>query len=301
MLDMAQRLLRRTALNESKIEYVDLNLNPVQGCQHACTYCYARLIDLRFGKVKSKGEWHRPREFGNFMQLLEAELSQGKFSKEHEIFISTMTDVYQDFCAERGIGRRIIELIKEYRYTFRLLTKSPNVLQDKDILAYEQGLVGLSITTDPDNDSARKKWEPRAAPIQERLDVMEELSEVDGMKLWVSAEPFLPGTDFGRYFEAIFEHGGERLAELVVGKMNYVAGVDSEFDWEDVVRIIEEFAAKYHPGVRFHYKKEFTNFLEKRGQSPAQLGLISEEEFAERQLLRTWVVADAARPRIRSE
>ncbi|MCH8908712.1 MAG: hypothetical protein IH840_16630 [Candidatus Heimdallarchaeota archaeon] len=69
---------RNHAINKSKIEYVELNANPILGCSHACKYCYARKIDVRFKKVDSVNAWHRPQYFTNFFDLLEAELSKGR-------------------------------------------------------------------------------------------------------------------------------------------------------------------------------------------------------------------------------
>ena len=143
--------------------------------------------------------------------------------------------------------------------TYRLLTKATTLLADKDLFSYSKGMIGLSITTNAANDEARMHWEPRTPSIQERLDALNELSEVSEIKLWVSAEPFLPGTDFKAYFDEIFANTGEVLKELVVGKMNYVAGVDKQFNWGEVVNLIESYRERY-PKTRFHYKKEFVNY-----------------------------------------
>ena len=86
---------RNHAINKSKIEYVELNANPMLGCSHECKYCYARKLDVRFKKVKSDKEWHSPQYYTNFFDLLEHELSTGKIDPNKEIFMSTMTDLYQ--------------------------------------------------------------------------------------------------------------------------------------------------------------------------------------------------------------
>ncbi len=271
--------IRRTAINESKIEYVELNANPMQGCAHACTYCYARKLDMRFGKVKTKAQWHNPKYYNNYFDILERELESGKIDDTKEIFLSTMTDLYQDYAIKYGIGRRMIELLQEYRMTYRVLTKSPRIVEDKDLFVdYDKGKVGLSITTDSSNEVMRKKWEPRTKSIQKRLDALKELSH-ENINLWVSAEPFLPGTNFENYFKEIHEYSGPGLKEVIIGKMNYEANVDGKFDWKKAVVVSEMYRKKYLEKVRYHYKKEYWNYLTKQGWNPVQLKLSPMSDF----------------------
>lgn len=249
---------RKTAIRPSKIEYVDLNANPIQGCSHACTYCFSRKIDLQYKKVKSATEWHRPKLVSNFFELLEKEID--KIDSNHEIFLSTMTDVYQPAASKISLARLIIERFQEADLKYRVLTKSPDIVQDKDLFAnYKKGLIGLSITTDAINGTL-KKWEPRTKPIYQRLDTLKELHEYGDINLWVSVEPILPGTRIECLLRDVFYNARESLKELVIGKMNYVAGIDKLFDWKKMIRQIEDYRNLFSK-VKFHYKKETTKFL----------------------------------------
>lgn len=271
---------RNTAICASKIEYVELNANPIQGCSHACRYCYARKIDLRFGKVKSKAQWHNPKFFVNFFEILEKEIFKGNVDKDKEIFMSTMTDLYQPYSVKHGISRKLIEMVQDAGLKYRLLTKSPDVISDKDLHSgYKSGKVGLSITTNSSNEKERKHWEPRTTPIKNRLDTLKELDKIGGINLWVSAEPFLPKTDFEAYYNEIIEYGGDSLTEIVIGKMNYEAGIDELFNWEEVVKISEKFRIKFLGKIRFHYKKEFMNYLIRKNLTPWELTESAESEF----------------------
>jgi len=272
--------LRNTAVNESKIEYVELNANPILGCSHACKYCYARKLDMRFGKVKSAAQWHRPIYYSNFFEVLEKEIKCGKIDPEKEIFMSTMTDLYQPYAVKYGIARKLIELVQFANLKYRILTKSPQVLSDMDLHSgYEKGKVGLSITTDSKNEKNRKYWEPRTTEIVKRLKAMQKMDSYGDINLWVSAEPFLPGTDFDRYFQEIIEYGGDSLKEIIIGKMNYEAGVDEKFEWDEVVQACEKYRQKYKYRIRFHYKKEFMHFLQRKQLTPWDLNLAPREEF----------------------
>ena len=139
--------------------------------------------------------------------------------------------------------------------------------------------VGLSITTNSQNEENRKYWEPRTVPILKRLEAMQKMDSYGGVDLWVSAEPFLPGTDFDEYFQEIISYGGDSLHEIIIGKMNYEAGVDKVFEWGSVVRTCEEYRHKYKDRIRFHYKKEFMHFLERKHLTPWDLGIAPKEEF----------------------
>ncbi len=270
---------RNTAINVSKIEYVDLNANPILGCSHACQYCYARKIDLRFRKVQSEKKWHKPLMYSNFFELLEKELQRGKVDPDREIFLSTMTDLYQPYSIKYGIGRKLILLLQEYYCKYRILTKSQRIVEDKEILTYDKGKVGLSITTDSDNEVLRKYWEPRTVSIHERLEALKKLNRFGNIPLWVSAEPFLPATDFDKYYQEIITAGGNSLQEIIIGKMNYETGVDNLFNWEEVVRISEEYRHKYKGKIRFHYKKEFWNYLSHHKINPVDLKIANPSDF----------------------
>ena len=271
---------RKSAINVSKIEYVELNANPILGCSHACKYCYARKIDLRFGRVKSNAEWHRSKIFTNYLELLKTEIEKGKVDSKKEIFISTMTDLYQPISIKEDLPRKLISIIMDAKLKFRILTKSPEIKKDADLFSgYKNGKIGLSITTDSKNEKVRKKWEPKTSSISKRLDALRELDKCGSINLWVSAEPFLPKTDFGNYYKEILEFGGKSLKEIIIGKMNYEVGIDKQFDWKSVVEISEQYRKKHQSKIRFHYKREFWNYLTKKELTPVALGIAKTNEF----------------------
>jgi len=252
---------RKSILNRSKIEYVDWNCNPFVGCGHSCQYCYARMIDLRFKKVPNAVEWHKPQLVKNYMDLIEKKIHL--VGNDEEIFLSTMTDIYGADVHNLGVARKIITRFQEAGLKYRLLTKSGQVVKDADLFAgYKKGLVGLSITTDRNNKKMVKKWEPRTDDIAHRLWALNYLNEWGDINLWVSSEPFLPETDFYNYLLDIIYYGGNNLKEIVVGKMNYQAGMDDKFDWQNVITMIEYYR-DLQPSINWHYKKETTNYFEK--------------------------------------
>lgn len=224
--------------------------------------CYARMIDLRFNKVKNKVDWHKPKLVKNYMDLIEKKIHL--VGSNEEIFLSTMTDIYAADIHNLGVARKIITRFQESDLKYRLLTKSAKIKEDAELFSnYKNGLHGLSITTNSENYKMVKKWEPRTDRISERMWALTKLHNFGNINLWVSAEPFLPNTDFETYFDEIIGQGWSSLKEIVVGKMNYEKGMDLKFDWPDCIKWIEE-NRKITPGIKWHYKKETSNFFEKK-------------------------------------
>lgn len=254
-------LERRSAINVSKIEYTELNCNPLLGCSHRCIFCYSRKLDVRWKKVPNEDAWHKPQIYTNFIKILKNELETGKVDPNKDIFVSTMTDVYQPFAFKHDVARKIITLLQEYNCTYRILTKSPLVAKDIDLYdGYDKGKVGLSITTNSSNDEMRKHYEPGTRSIKERLIALHTLSQAD-IRLWISFEPILPETNFWKVFSELFGASKlkESIVEIEVGKMNYM-GIDDQFDWAEMVRIVETIR-KANMDKHWHYKSQTTKYL----------------------------------------
>jgi DNA repair photolyase len=189
----------KTILSNSKIfPYV---INPYVGCQHACTYCYARFM---------KRFTHHHEPWGQFVdikinapELLSQEI---KKKKPARVWVSGVCDPYQPVEGKYHLTRKCLELLMQSGWPVTLQTRSSLVLRDLDILkAGKDWEVGLSVTTA--DDSMRKLFEPSAPPIRERVRALEELHR-GGIKTYVMIAPMLPGA--------------ADLASLLIGKVDYV-------------------------------------------------------------------------------
>jgi DNA repair photolyase len=70
-----EKIIRKTLIYKSNVEYADYCLNYVEGCAHGCTYpCYAMMLKKRCGIVKSYEEWTKPKIVGNCLELIEKEI-----------------------------------------------------------------------------------------------------------------------------------------------------------------------------------------------------------------------------------
>jgi len=179
--------------NESPDLSFDRSINPYRGCEHGCSYCYARPTHAFLGL--SPGLDFETRLFAkpNAAQLLERELAAPDYSPR-SIALGTNTDPYQPIERERRITRSILEVLRSADHPVGIVTKSALVARDIDILGpmAKRGLskVALSVTTlDP---KLSRAMEPRAAAPEKRLETLELLSDA-GIPTAVMVAPIIPG------------------------------------------------------------------------------------------------------------
>lgn len=103
-------------MTKTKIEWTDYTLNPVVGCKHGCSYCYAKRMNDRFKWIE---KWDDPQWF------LERLKEPSKLRKPSKIFVCSMADLFGDWVPYRWI-EYVIEMTEENpQHTFQFLTKNP--------------------------------------------------------------------------------------------------------------------------------------------------------------------------------
>ncbi len=180
------------------------SLNPYRGCEHGCSYCFARpshaYLDL------SPGLDFETRIFAktNAPELLRQELAKPGY-RCSPIALGINTDAYQPTERRLGLTRRIIEVLAETRHPFSLITKNALVERDLDLLAPmardQLVQVYFSITTLDNHLSAR--LEPRASAPHSRLRAVHRLSEA-GIPVGVMFAPVIPWVNDSE-LEAVLE------------------------------------------------------------------------------------------------
>jgi DNA repair photolyase len=167
-------------------------INPYRGCEHGCTYCYARPTHAYMGL--SAGLDFESRLFAktNAAELLRKELG-AKGYEPATLALGANTDPYQPVERQYRITRAVLEVLNETNHPVGIVTKSALVTRDIDILQEMAGKglvkVALSITT-LDHKLARK-LEPRAATPGRRLQALELLSKA-GIPTVVMTAPVIP-------------------------------------------------------------------------------------------------------------
>jgi len=180
------------------------SINPYQGCEHGCVYCYARpshaYLDLSPGLDFETKLFAKP----NAAQLLRAELAKPGYACD-PIALGTNTDPYQPIEREWKVTRAILEVLAETGHPFSIVTKSSLVERDLDLIApmaaRNLARVYVSVTT-LDRRLART-LEPRAAAPQRRLATIRTLAQA-GVPVGVMTAPIIPQLN-DRDLEAILE------------------------------------------------------------------------------------------------
>jgi len=197
----------------SKSQVFDYVVNPYVGCQHGCTYCYARFMKRFTGHKELWGEFVDVKI--NAPDLLKHEIDK---KSPGRVWISGVCDPYQPLETVYELTRKCLEILVQYRWPVTVQTKSPLVLRDIDLLKESDKIeVGLSVTSA--DDEIRKLFEPSAPSIQERLKALERL-HLAGIRTYAMIAPMLPGAE-----ELPAQLSG-KVDYVLVDRMNYHYG-----DW----------------------------------------------------------------------
>jgi DNA repair photolyase len=187
--EIAKSILSR---NSSPDIPFNVSLNPYRGCEHGCIYCFARPTHSYLGL--SPGLDFESRLFAkvNAAELLRRELAKPGYVPEH-IAIGVNTDAYQPCERERGLTRQVLEVLKECRHPYGLITKSSLIERDIDLIApmAEKGQACAAITLTTLDPQIARTLEPRAAAPARRLRTIRTLTEA-GIPVSVSVAPIIP-------------------------------------------------------------------------------------------------------------
>jgi DNA repair photolyase len=208
------------------------SINPYQGCEHGCIYCFARpthsYLDL------SPGLDFETKLFAkeNAAQLLRKELSKPGYRCEVTA-LGVNTDCYQPIEREKRITRSILEVFSEFHHPVVIVTKSSLIERDIDILELmaKEGLVQVMVSvTTLDADLARK-LEPRAPAPYRRLEAVRRLTEagIPTGVLIAPVIPFLNDKDLERILEAAKEAGANRAGYVLLRLPHELKGLFT--DW----------------------------------------------------------------------
>ncbi|HAA21321.1 MAG TPA: radical SAM protein, partial [Cytophagales bacterium] len=181
----------------NKVESPDLpmpySINPYQGCEHGCIYCYARNSHQYWGFSAGLDFESKLIAKPNAPALLEKKF-QSKNWQPETISLSGNTDCYQPLEKELKITRQLLAVFLKYGNPVSIITKNQLVLRDLDILKLlaEQNLVHVYLSITTLDEDLRRKLEPRTATGTNRLKVVETLAQND-IPTGVMTAPIIPG------------------------------------------------------------------------------------------------------------
>jgi DNA repair photolyase len=182
-----KEIICKSVLSNSGIEPFDYSISPYVGCEHACVYCYARFM-MRFRASSEGKQWG---EFANAKINAPKILSREIRGKPKGVtWLSAVTDPYQPIEKKYELTRGCLQVLSTYKFPIWVQTKSSLVMRDVDLLAgFPEKDVGFTILTL--DDGLRKKIEPAASPVDERVAALAELSN-RGIRTFAFVGPILP-------------------------------------------------------------------------------------------------------------
>ncbi|MCL0057205.1 radical SAM protein [Dehalococcoidia bacterium] len=196
---IVREVYTKSILSRSKV--FDYVVNPYIGCEHACTYCYARFMKRFTGHREPWGEFVDVKI--NAPDLLKREIDR---TPPGRVWVSGVCDPYQPLERTYKVTKTCLEILVEHDWPITIQTKSALVLRDVALFAGSNKIeVGLTVTTG--DERVRELFEPNAASIKERIKALEKL-HLAGTRTYVMIAPMLPQA--------------EELAASLRGKVDYV-------------------------------------------------------------------------------
>lgn len=213
-------------------DLMNLSLNPYQGCEHGCVYCYARNTHEFWGYSAGLDFERKVIVKMNAPELLEKELSNPRHKAEPMMF-SGNTDCYQPVERKLQITRKMLEVLLKYRHPVAMITKNSLICRDIDILAEmaKKNLVHVTISITGMDESVRQKLEPRTSTYKNRFETLRILSEA-GIRTGILFGPVIPGLNSHEIPEVLetAAANGARSAGYTMVRLNGQVG-DIFRDW----------------------------------------------------------------------
>jgi len=235
----------KSILSKSGIPGVDYCLNPYVGCAHGCKYCYATFMKRFTGHTEPWGTFVDIKM--NAPEVLQRQL---KRTARGYVMLSSVTDPYQPLEERYRLTRRCLEILLKHQFPVGILTKSPLVLRDLDLLRqFDDIEVGMTITTE--DDRIKKIFEPQAPPIAARIQALKEIHD-QRISTYAFIGPLLPQNP-----EVLAGQIKPHVDSVLVDRMNYLnktiglyrrqhlsEWVESDFVDEILDRLKEAFSGK---------------------------------------------------------
>jgi DNA repair photolyase len=229
-------------------------VNPFRGCSHSCNYCFARpthtYLDFDAGRDFEREIVVKV----NAPELLRAELARPSWKGEH-VALGTNTDPYQWVEGRYELMRGIWEAFRDAANPCSVLTKSPLLLRDLDLMREINQVTDFSaaLSVPTLEERAWRSTEPRTPHPRARLEAVAELVRA-GIRTGILIAPIMPGiNDAPEQLEPLLAAAAEAGADYVTGiALHLRKGVrEVFFDWlrSERPELVSRYEALYRRGA----------------------------------------------------
>lgn len=188
----------------------DRSINPYQGCEHGCIYCYARpshsYLDLSPGLDFESKIFYKPNAAARLQETWEKPGYECK-----PITIGANTDPYQPAEKTTQVTRQLLELFLRHGHPVNLITKGTLITRDIDLLSElaARQLCSVAISVPTMDGTLKRIMEPRVPSAESRLKAITTLSTA-GVPTSALVAPIIPAindTEIERILEAVSDAG----------------------------------------------------------------------------------------------
>lgn len=213
------------------------SLNPYQGCEHGCIYCYARNSHEYWGYNAGIDFEQKILVKKNAPELLKQAFKKKNYQPE-AIMLSGNTDCYQPIERKLEITREILKTCLTYQHPVGIITKNALIQRDIDILSQlaAKQLVQVVISVTTLKEETRRILEPRTSAIKSRLETIRQLSDAN-IPVMVLMAPVIPAINSDEIL---------KLAEVVSDAGALSLGYQ-------IVRLNGQLEELFHNWVNIHY------------------------------------------------
>ena len=229
-------------------------INGFRGCTHACVWCFARpthkYLDFDAGRDFEREIVVKV----NAPELLRAELARPSWKGEH-VALGTNTDPYQWAEGRYKLMPGIWEAMRDAANPCSILTKSPLLLRDLEVMKQINGRTefsaALSIPTL--DEKAWRATEPHTPNPRARLEAVAELTRA-GIRTGVLIAPLMPGVNdapeqVDQIVELALEAGAAYVTPITLHLRGDVRGLWFEWLREHRPDLIPRYERLYRRGA----------------------------------------------------
>nr|WP_294897753.1 PA0069 family radical SAM protein [uncultured Pedobacter sp.] len=208
------------------------SINPYQGCEHGCIYCYARNAHEYWGFSAGLDFERKIIYKPDAALMLERQLNHKNYQPQ-VIMLSGNTDCYQPAERKFKITRSLLKVFLKYKHPVSIITKNNLILRDLDLLTElnKLDLIHVNVSVTSLNEELRQKLEPRTVTGKGRIRVIEKLAEKN-IPVRVMVAPIIPGLNSNEIPEIIkaAADAGAKDATFTIVRLNGAIG-DIFKDW----------------------------------------------------------------------
>lgn len=192
MTEHPKKMLNKVDSPDLGMEY---SMNPYQGCEHGCIYCYARNTHTYWGLNAGLDFESKIIAKPSAPEVLDRELSNPRHVAK-PIMLSGNTDCYQPLERKLQITRRMLQVLLKHQHPVSIITKNALIIRDLDLLSQmaSKKLVNVTVSVTTLQENIRLLMEPRTASARLRLATVHALAK-EGIPVNVNVAPVIPSVN----------------------------------------------------------------------------------------------------------